>query len=557
VKTASVVLCICCCLSGVNAQQPLIGVVDTVGGTTLDDLTNGPAWRMLVNTPGHGMHAVWMYSGDTSGALLDRNIRYNFYDYVTGAWSYPDSDFMQGGVYVFVGRAGYGSIDIDTNGVAVISAHHATTGANFAPIVARDVDVGQAIFDYSPGEPTLDGYVWPCVGVGMNGYYHLAMLENATQDNLYWGRMTSWPTWDAAVSMPSPQPEPLFPDHNIATSKVPGSNKVCITWVAVPATGAAQMPGFYRESRDGGDHWDTPLDIGFPPAFHPGSETVPSYHVSSLFPLYDRNDNLHIVGNVSPFVRDTFWPNLSEIWHFCPDNTPSWTRIHRAGSYSLLAPMGNNATYACRPSIGEDNRGGLHVAWEQFDSANVETTSNRLRADIFYTMDDYDNGASWLPAMRITEQGTWSCRFPSAIDHFEGDTFSVLYLMDQCAGVGRYGEGPVTENPVVVRRVVWTGLAEGKGPAILSTELSAAPNPFSQATTFSYQLGRAGTAALSIQDVTGRAVRRLAGGLQPAGSHSVLWDGRDDRGRALRVGVYFCTLDIGAKRISRKVVLTE
>jgi hypothetical protein len=197
------------------------------------------------------------------------------------------------------------------------------------------------------------------------------------------------------------------------------------------------------------------------------------------------------------------------------------------------------------------------VAWEQFDSANVETTSNRLRADIFYARDNGDNGASWLQGVRITEPGTWSCRFPSAIDHFQGDTCCVLYLMDQCAGVGRYGEGPATYNPVVVRRVVWTGLADGKGPAAPSTELSVEPNPFGKATTINYQLGHAGAVALSVQDVTGRAVRRLAVGLQPAGSHSVFWDGRDDRGRALPAGVYFCTFGIGAKRISRKVVLTE
>jgi hypothetical protein len=244
-KTAGFMLAACCYLSAVNAQQPLIGTVDTIGGTYIDDLTSGPAWRMLVSTPGRGIHAIWMHSADTSGSFLDRNMRYNFYDDSIGAWKWAE------GIDVFQTRTGYGSIDIDTNGVAVISAHHATGGGT-APIIARDEDVGYGLFDYAPGEPALDGYLWPCVGVGMNGYYHLAMMDVATNESLYWGRLG-----DSAVkNIPPPQPEPRFPTHNIATSKVPGSNKVCITWVAVPGPGYEQMPGFYRESHDGGAHWD-------------------------------------------------------------------------------------------------------------------------------------------------------------------------------------------------------------------------------------------------------------------------------------------------------------
>ena len=67
-----------------------IGIVDTVGGTTYDWAANGPALRMLVRTPGRGVHSLWMFSAATTGSdFPDRNMRYNFYDYSAHAWNWP------------------------------------------------------------------------------------------------------------------------------------------------------------------------------------------------------------------------------------------------------------------------------------------------------------------------------------------------------------------------------------------------------------------------------------------------------------------------------------
>jgi hypothetical protein len=481
VKTNIALLVLCCCLSAVSAQlsgtmtalpearpkpsgavvgpgQPVrsgvpldisIGTLDTIGGTTYDWQFSGPVWRMIVDSRVCGIHAVWMYSADMSNTYFpDRNMRYNFYNTGWG-WTWPDPDFMQSGVNVFALRSGCGNIDVDTNGVAVISAHH-STGGGFAPMVGRDVDVGAGIFEYSYGEPTVDGYGWPCIGVNMNNYCQLAMIDYATYDDLYWSRLTDQ-GWGPAAYMASP----LFPDHNIATSKVPGSNKVCITWVVTPASGSGQKPGFYRESPDGGDNWNSPVDIGFPPAFSPGSDTVPSFDVTSLFPFYDCDDRLNIVANVCPYVDDTNWINPSEIWHYCPDDTPHWNRIHVAGCdpLNMQGSVGFNAAYACRPSIGQDDYGDLFVAWEQFDSANVESTTMRLRADI-WASGSTDGGFTWSTALKLTTPGTASCRFPSICDlPWPGDSLAVFYEVDQCAGFFVQGEGPGTENPIVVQKV--------------------------------------------------------------------------------------------------------
>jgi hypothetical protein len=192
---------------------------------------------------------------------------------------------------------------------------------------------------------------------------------------------------------------------------------------------------------------------------------VPSFHVSSLFPFYDNDDRLNIVANVSPYVNDTNWIDPSEIWHYSPDNKPMWNRIHIAGCNpgNLLGSVGINATYACRPSIGQDDYGDLFVTWEQFDSANVEPTTSRLRAGI-WAAGSTDGGVSWSPALKLTTPGTASCRFPSICDlTWPGDSLAVLYELDKCAGFAFYNEGPLTVNPIVVQKIPIRSIIE-RGP---------------------------------------------------------------------------------------------
>jgi hypothetical protein len=70
------------------------------------------------------------------------------------------------------------------------------------------------------------------------------------------------------------------------------------------------------------------------------------------------------------------------------------------------------------------------------------------------------------------------------------------------------------------------------------------PNPLSSCTEIAYDVpAEGGEISLAIYDASGRLVRTLADGLQTAGSKRVLWDGRDDGGRAVGSGVYYCRLE--------------
>jgi trimeric autotransporter adhesin len=100
--------------------------------------------------------------------------------------------------------------------------------------------------------------------------------------------------------------------------------------------------------------------------------------------------------------------------------------------------------------------------------------------------------------------------------------------------------------------------AAGFGTPRAATAITAvAPNPANPRVEISYSLAQAGPVALDIHDLRGRTVRRLLDGAQAGGSHTVVWDGRDDRGAAAASGVYLVRLRAGGREDVRKVVVAR
>ena len=83
------------------------------------------------------------------------------------------------------------------------------------------------------------------------------------------------------------------------------------------------------------------------------------------------------------------------------------------------------------------------------------------------------------------------------------------------------------------------------------------PNPFNQTTSIPYSLAARGSVELAILDLLGRRVRTLSRGPQKLGSHSAVWDGRDDDGRAVGAGLYFYRLQTEERVQTRRMVLLK
>jgi len=105
---------------------------------------------------------------------------------------------------------------------------------------------------------------------------------------------------------------------------------------------------------------------------------------------------------------------------------------------------------------------------------------------------------------------------------------------------------------------------KGKGPKSLATVLPDQftlnqnhPNPFNPTCEIGYTLPTDCHITLTIYNMLGQKVRVLVNEHQNAGHKSVTWDGKDDQGREMTSGVYFCRIQAGDFVQSKKMVLMK
>jgi hypothetical protein len=81
------------------------------------------------------------------------------------------------------------------------------------------------------------------------------------------------------------------------------------------------------------------------------------------------------------------------------------------------------------------------------------------------------------------------------------------------------------------------------------------PNPSRGRVTLELALPRAAEVRAEIRDLQGRLVRRLLrGNALPAGSHTLVWDGANERGAQVSAGLYFAEVTAAGRRLHARVV---
>ena len=72
-----------------------------------------------------------------------------------------------------------------------------------------------------------------------------------------------------------------------------------------------------------------------------------------------------------------------------------------------------------------------------------------------------------------------------------------------------------------------------------------------------FDLHQASNVDLIIYDILGRAVRRLVRDIQQPGFKMIKWNGKDNTGRNVSAGVYFCRLQAGKFQETIKIAVVK
>jgi hypothetical protein len=117
-------------------------------------------------------------------------------------------------------------------------------------------------------------------------------------------------------------------------------------------------------------------------------------------------------------------------------------------------------------------------------------------------------------------------------------------------------------DSILVRSIRWfnevpTSLNDHPAVAISFRLLSNYPNPFNPETIIQYTLDNltAEATRLLIYNSLGQLTRQLVKENQSAGNYQVSWDGKDDFGRPVASGIYYCQLVNGNKKAIQKMIL--
>jgi len=163
-----------------------------------------------------------------------------------------------------------------------------------------------------------------------------------------------------------------------------------------------------------------------------------------------------------------------------------------------------------------------------------------------------DNGATWVDVENTGHpQAFWRrVLFPVRAFVTPTSTMKMRFVVSALKQVTDVVEGALDDFRLLTLPVgsVAAQPASASGVHATVERLRARSSlPFASEVTLEYGLGAAGPVSLRIFDLGGRLVRNLARGDQPAGLHTIHWDGRDESGQAVRDGVYFGRLEAAGR----------
>lgn len=144
-----------------------------------------------------------------------------------------------------------------------------------------------------------------------------------------------------------------------------------------------------------------------------------------------------------------------------------------------------------------------------------------------------------------------------AIIHYF-DEFGALIAIDTSDLAS--ASAPLNNIDLMIRCVVTGVNAIGENGAELPKKLALKdnyPNPFNPTTAIEFDIPADDRAKLEVFNMLGEKVTTLIDDSFNAGTYRIIWEGRDDFGRAMPSGIYLYRLESGDKSITKRMIMLK
>ncbi len=196
-----------------------------------------------------------------------------------------------------------------------------------------------------------------------------------------------------------------------------------------------------------------------------------------------------------------------------------WVSLDDAATWTLLCPYGDRTFQVA-----------THDSYPNIIAAGIKWGATAL------VVVSYSGGASWEnPGYFEDDWDAFQVMTLSPVDHrVYANNFSYVMAHELF---------PTVVSPAPVEAQV---------------EITCHPNPFNPSTELRFTLPDPAEVTLRILDTSGREVRHLLDDVhRSAGEVQLAWDGLDNSGQPLPSGVYFCEVEAGEYRATRKMTLLK
>lgn len=230
------------------------------------------------------------------------------------------------------------------------------------------------------------------------------------------------------------------------------------------------------------------------------------------------------------------------------DGGSTWQKIYESLEIPFIRdicvnPANSNVVYfASYQGIYKSTDSGY--TWASVHSSSFEALTVRCNGEVYagtYSsiVCSKDGGLTWesLVSGTYLELITGNMK----ID----ETNNVLYTCLK-SGILKIGIDPVS------------GIENDNSPTGYSYSLSVNyPNPFNSNTTISFSIPKNEFVSIAVYNTLGKRIRILTADVYSTGSHTVIWNGKNDRGETAASGLYFYKIISGDFTQTGRMILLK